>query len=70
MAKDKRPERTYWYRGEVERGTGRGYRWVAGYSAGDGGSVEYPWMTRAEARAQAKADGVKAVFVFVDGRPL
>ena len=61
--------RNYYYRGMIERGTGRpgyrwvGYRWVRGYSeAAENGQVLYPWMTKVECRREAKRDGVRAVF--------
>ena len=55
---------TYTYRGQVERATGSsrcrpGYAWNKGYAE----SNEVPWRTRKECEAEAKARGVKAVFV-------
>ncbi len=54
----------YHYRGRIERPDGRGsYRWVEGWSEnGETGGVLYPWMTRAEARQEAKRSGGRAVF--------
>jgi hypothetical protein len=60
----KKNEIRYVYRGSVERGTGRGYRWHDGYSADSPtGGVQYPWMTKREAQSDAKAQGARAVFV-------
>jgi hypothetical protein len=54
----------YTRRGDVERGTGRGYVWREGYSETlPGGGVTYPWLTKTEARADAKRRGAKAVFL-------
>jgi hypothetical protein len=54
---------TYTYRGGVERGTGKSYAWREGFSetATDGG-VYYPWMTRKECQADARAQGAIARF--------
>jgi len=63
---------TYYYRGDVERGTGAGYRWTRGYSAvGEGGGGLYPWSTKAECRDEAEAEGKRAVFVedWTDTKP-
>ena len=55
-------ELDYTYRGGVERGTGRGYKWHNGYSeTSEDGSTLYPWMTARECQADAKARGFKAV---------
>lgn len=63
-AASKKNEIRYVYRGAVERGTGRGYRWHDGYSADSpGGGIQYPWMTKREAQRDAKAQGARAVFV-------
>lgn len=55
----------YFYRGEVERGTGEpGYRWHPGYSANsEDGKPLYPWMTIAECRAEAKSRSFKPQFL-------
>lgn len=57
-------EIAYHYRSLIERGTGApGYVWKEGYSAnGPEGGILYPWNTRAECRAVAKAEGARAVF--------
>jgi hypothetical protein len=55
----------YNYRGLVERGTGGpGYDWREGYSetAPDGG-ILYPWMTKRECQADARAKDAQAVFM-------
>lgn len=67
MTMPKRETRNYYYRGQIERGTGHGYRLVNGFSAGEGGTIEYPWMTRRECQVQAKSDGYTAVFVASKG---
>lgn len=63
VARDKRPERVYVYSGMIERpGKSHGkltYVWREGWAQPD----TFPWMTKAEAQAEAKRDGVKAVFV-------
>lgn len=55
----------YYYRGEVERGTGGpGYQWHRGYSENNAdGSPLYPWMTTRECVADAKARGAHAQFI-------
>lgn len=54
----------YVFRGSVERGTGRGYKWHDGYSEDSpGGGITYPWLTKREAQADAKVRGARAVFV-------
>lgn len=54
---------TYFYRGGVERGTGKGYQWRNGYSENSAdGSVVYPWMTRRECEADARTRGAVAKF--------
>lgn len=61
-------ERTYFYRGLIERGTLKRPKLVEGYSAnGAGGGQLQPWQTMKECRAEAKRDGLRAVFSF--GRP-
>jgi hypothetical protein len=61
-----KPTKRYDYRGLIERGAQ--YRWVEGYSeTTPNGNPLYPWSTRRECRAEAKADGFKAIF-FRDGR--
>lgn len=53
----------YYFRGHVERGSKRGYVWREGYSpTAPGGGVQYPWMTKRECQADAKAQGTRAVF--------
>ena len=54
----------YHYRGQIERPDGRGsYRWADGWSENnEAGRPLYPWMTRAEARQEAKRRGGRAVF--------
>jgi hypothetical protein len=55
---------TFYYRGDIERGTGNGYAWRRGYSINsDDGLVIYPWNTKQECQAEAKRKGAKAVFV-------
>jgi len=55
-------ERIYHYRGGVERGPR--YDWRDGYSeTTETGGIVYPWSTRAECGREAKADGVRAVFM-------
>lgn len=55
------PTRTYFRVGRVERPSGRSYAWHDGYSTrADGGAQ--PWVTRKEARSEAKRDGVHPVF--------
>lgn len=55
---------TYYYRGQIERGTGRGYEWRNGYSEdSEDGLPLYPWSTRRECQSAAKRQGVLAVFV-------
>lgn len=56
---------SYYYRGEVERGTGEpGYRWHRGYSPNsEDGKPTYPWMTQKECIADAKAQGASAQFI-------
>ena len=54
----------YYYRGDVERGTGNGYRWHRGYSENsEDGKPLYPWMTQRECIADAKAKDAQAQFV-------
>ena len=52
----------YTYRGEVERGTGRGYRWRPAYSETVNGAIVYPWMTRRECQEDARARGARTTF--------
>lgn len=54
----------YHHRGQVERGNGKsGYDWHDGYSENaEDGSATFPWMTKAECRQDAKAQGAKAAF--------
>ena len=58
---EKREQIVYYYRGPIERGSS--YRWEDGYSETRGGAIVYPWNTRGELRRQAKAQGLRAVFV-------
>ena len=52
---------TYHYRGLIERGAR--YEWREGYSPSTTeGLVIYPWVTKAEAQAEAKRNGQSAVF--------
>lgn len=54
----------YVYRGLIERGTGRGYKWTEGWSAQTPeGHILYPWMTRRECYRDAATHGAKAIFV-------
>lgn len=64
----RKPERAYHYRGDIERSHGlRGYRFHDGYSGGKPGVIEFPWSTKAECRKEAARDGFRAVF-YRDGR--
>lgn len=52
----------FYYRGLIE--AGKNYRWVEGYSANsENGKVLYPWQTRRRCQAEAKAEGLRAVFI-------
>jgi len=55
------------HRGQVERPTTRGkpsYRWCEGYSEDEGdGKGTFPWLTRAECRAEARKQGRTARFI-------
>lgn len=52
---------TYYYRGQIERGTG--YEWRDGYSANSAdGNPLYPWMTQRECQTDARLQGKRAVF--------
>ena len=42
------------YMGGIEVPTGRGYRWVNGYSVVVDGKVTYPWTPKKQAEAEAK----------------
>lgn len=54
----------YTYRGSIERATRRGYAWRDGFSETSAeGRPLYPWLTRAECMADAKARGARAAFV-------
>ena len=56
----------YYFRGDIERWNAarRSYEWKPGYSeSGSTGGTLYPWSTKAECRAEAKARGGRAVFV-------
>ena len=65
MAKPEAQVMTYYYRGLVERGTRWfGFRWAEGFSAnGESGGPLYPWLTKPEARLEAKSQGLRAVFI-------
>ena len=65
MSKDTRPVVTYYFRGQIERGNGRGgYVWKDGYSENSpDGRVIFGWNTYRECQAAAKAAGCKAKFV-------
>lgn len=51
----------YVFVGLIERGPR--YQWKNGYARVVNGATEQPWMTRAEARADASANRAKAIFV-------
>lgn len=60
---------TFYFRGDIERGTANrpwsrpGYKWIAGYSESNpDGSATFPWNTRAECQELARAQGAVAVF--------
>lgn len=53
--KTQKPQIKFVYMGPIERS-----KWCDGYS--ENGNT-YPWVTKREAQAQAKARGAKAVFV-------
>jgi hypothetical protein len=54
---------TYFYRGQIERGTGNGYEWRNGYSADSAdGLPTYPWLTRRECQHDARTQGAIARF--------
>lgn len=65
MAKQvSRREIRYVYRVDIERGTWPRIYWRKGYSEDlPGGEVRYPLLTKAEAQADAKSRGGRAVFV-------
>jgi len=66
-----KPNKTivYFYRGGTERPDGRSYRWHDGYSAmSANGNTLYPWMTKAECRSNARAQGARAEFNVPAGR--
>ena len=64
----KRPEKLYYYRGDIERGVGYNC-WKEGYSAnGVNGGILYPWNTKRECQIEAKKNGYKAIFI--DGRTI
>lgn len=61
----KRKQITYYYRGEVERGTGGPrYGWHPAWSPNgeDGKGETFPWMTRKECLLDAKAQDATAIF--------
>lgn len=54
----------YHYRGPVERGGPRGgWFWRDGYSIQGKYGPSYPWLTKPEARQEAKSMGGRAVFM-------
>ena len=54
----------YTYRGQIERRTATRIEWRTGYSAiSEDGNVIYPFMTKRECQADAKAQCKRAVFV-------
>ena len=57
--------RKYYYRGLIESVTSKGRgTWLHGYSAaGPNGGALQPWMGKRACYAEARRDGVKAVFV-------
>jgi len=58
--------RTYYYRGLIERGTGKPrlpYKWVEGWSENsESGQPLSGWMSQKECREHARRDGLKAIF--------
>jgi len=68
LAEQPRTEKTmqiiiYYYRGDVERGTGCGYAWRPGYSENTpDGAITYPWMTVRECQDDARKRGAIAKF--------
>ena len=70
---------TYKFMGGVERleiGSGgrlgvREYGWRDGYAeVTSSGGILYPWVTRGEAKSEARSRGARARFVDSDGRVL
>jgi hypothetical protein len=62
----RKPTKTYHYRGPIERGAT--YAWRDGYSTNaPTADTFYPWMTRRECKSEAKAEGCQALF-FRDGK--
>ena len=55
-----RKVKVYTIAGNVKRATKRGYVWRQGYAEGE---TCQPWRTKREAQSEAKAQGMKAVFV-------
>ena len=54
----------YYYRGQIEVQTRKGYEWRDGYSANTAtGGMLYPWEPKYLCRQDAKAQGGRAVFV-------
>lgn len=58
----KKESELYTHRGQIEVPDGRGFRWTDGYSITVGGCVCYPWMTKKQARIEARAVGKIARF--------
>jgi len=60
-----KPQRTYYYRGQVERWvpSKRTYMWRDAYSDNNQGNVTYPWSTMRECQAEARKLNKKAIFV-------
>ena len=67
MPRQRRPEITYFYRGQIERASRSrrfSYRWVDGWSpAGTLGGIIYHWLTRHEAQQYEAKQGRRAIFV-------
>lgn len=60
----------YYYRGPIERGTGKGYDWRDGYSENsEDGNPLYGWMTKHECQDDARKRGCRALFVRGDRTP-
>lgn len=54
----------YFPAGDIEVGSGRGYRWTQGYSRinPENGRMQYPWVSRRAACAECFAEGKQAAF--------
>lgn len=55
------PPHVYFRAGHIERGSR--YEWRDGYSRVTRAGICYPWLTKREAQAEARAHGTRAVFV-------